>query len=220
MDQYYLSLFTNDTEKRLIDLFSMFIVFQYSEKFYFELVGMVDFFIENKDLDEQIIINAFEKMADVFYSLDIEQIDNLKLLIDGMNNGEIVLSLFKKRSKRRPPRSPYYYIALPGQCRFCGEMIVVDEKVDKRRQWHDDCKALNELIYDRSKMRQTVFHRDHGRCNFCGIIDDRIDGNWDMDHSVPLHKSKGRIETWYPNNLVTLCTSCHRKKTKMENRKD
>ena len=60
-------------------------------------------------------------------------------------------------------------------------------------------------------VRHIVFERDNYRCNECGRA-----GHLECDHVRPLDKGG---DPWDPDNLQTLCRSCHIAKTREENRR-
>lgn len=136
----------------------------------------------------------------------------------------------------RRPEIPYSD-APQGRCRWCGETIVHTRgekrgQPNLRRRWHPDC--VDE--YNRSDPREARRHvrrRDRGICASCGIdtyaLKRRIKGRgshrklrelgfkprkslWELDHRVPLIDGGGHeLE-----NLQTLCTPCHKRKTAEE----
>ena len=59
--------------------------------------------------------------------------------------------------------------------------------------------------------RRAVFERDGWRCVECGKA-----GRLECDHVVPLDRGG---DPWDPDNLQTLCRSCHIAKTREENRR-
>ena len=58
-------------------------------------------------------------------------------------------------------------------------------------------------------VRRSVFERDGWRCRACGRP-----GRFECDHIVPLDRGG---DPWNPDNLQTLCRSCHIAKTRGEN---
>ena len=63
-----------------------------------------------------------------------------------------------------------------------------------------------------SIVRRAVFERDGYRCVACGRA-----GRLECDHVTPLGRGG---DPWDPNNLQTLCRSCHIEKTRGENRRE
>ena len=61
-------------------------------------------------------------------------------------------------------------------------------------------------------VRRAVFERDGWRCVECGKA-----GRLECDHVVPLDRGG---DPWDPDNLQTLCRSCHIEKTRRENRRE
>ena len=55
-----------------------------------------------------------------------------------------------------------------------------------------------------AKLRTHILMRDHFRCKECGQQD-----GLQVDHIVPVYKGGNN----HPNNLATLCRSCHTAKT-------
>ena len=62
-----------------------------------------------------------------------------------------------------------------------------------------------------SAVRRAVFERDGWRCVMCGKA-----GRLECDHVRPLDKGGN---PWDPDNLQSLCRSCHVAKTARENRR-
>lgn len=72
---------------------------------------------------------------------------------------------------------------------------------DRLRRWRKD-RQMSEREW--MELRASVFARDGGRCVECGSTDDLH-----CDHNVEL--SNGG--TNHPDNLITLCRTCHSRKT-------
>ncbi len=129
-----------------------------------------------------------------------------------------------------------------GQCRWCGEAILYDSsskkgQLDRRRRWHPECvDAYNES--DPSEARKRIRRRDRGRCGECELDTYKIRREmrkigrgrareirkrgfkpgksfWELDHIVPLIDGGGHED----DNLQTLCTPCHTRKTAEEARR-
>ena len=93
---------------------------------------------------------------------------------------------------RVPPKPTNYYTEKKGECRFCGFPIK----------------------------------NDQGEINGCGIVQPRKsrvhEEKWHVDHIKPLWEQKGKkfdeidLDYWREDNLQTLCTECHTKKTSAE----
>jgi len=128
-----------------------------------------------------------------------------------------------------------------GQCRWCGEAILYESsakrgQTDRRRRWHPDCvDAYNHS--DPSEARKRIRRRDRGRCKACKIDTYALrremkkigrgrtretrkrgfkprQSFWELDHIVPLIDGGSHDD----ENLQTLCTPCHVKKTAAEAR--
>ncbi len=139
----------------------------------------------------------------------------------------------------RRPEIPFSE-APRGTCRWCGEDIFYLQgphkgKLDRRRRWHPDCVATYEAT-DPREARRHIRKRDRGRCAACeldtyalrrslrgkgmtralrerGFVPRR--SLWELDHILPLVDGGGHeLE-----NLQTLCTPCHKKKTAEEARR-
>jgi 5-methylcytosine-specific restriction endonuclease McrA len=60
--------------------------------------------------------------------------------------------------------------------------------------------------------RYHVMKRDKGVCASCGVKA----SEWQADHIRPLYKSNGELEFFKLSNLQTLCTACHKAKTRAD----
>ncbi len=124
-----------------------------------------------------------------------------------------------------------------GRCRWCGETIAHETgpkkgETNRRRRWHPACLEIYDAS-DPREARSRVRKRDRTVCAAC-----RLDTNalrrevrgrgrarilrekgfvprrslWELDHIVPLIDGGGHeLE-----NLQTLCTPCHKKKSARE----
>jgi 5-methylcytosine-specific restriction endonuclease McrA len=126
-----------------------------------------------------------------------------------------------------------------GECRWCGDPILYASgpkqgELDRRRRWHPACvDAYNRS--DPREARRRVRRRDKGICAACGLdtnaLRRRARGRgraaklrklgfkprkslWELDHVVPLIDGG----THDLENLQTLCTPCHKRKTAEEAR--
>ena len=115
---------------------------------------------------------------------------------------------------RRPPKPKHYYSVSKGYCRYCGEAIIKDGKVNKRANWHKACLSEYKLIYWPRETRRAVWKRDQGVCAKCGHKCTKKD--WDLDHRIPLIEARGEIIYWMLDNCQTLCKICHKEKTSKE----
>lgn len=118
-------------------------------------------------------------------------------------------------SHRNPPKPPHYHNPLPGQCRWCGQLIIKDDgTLNKRANWHKPCVNEYKLIAWPAVTRRAVFRRDKGVCASCGHqCAKKHKDVWHLDHIKPLIESQGNLEAWKLTNLQTLCQKCHHKKT-------
>lgn len=115
---------------------------------------------------------------------------------------------------RLPPKPIHYDNARPGQCRFCGDMIVTPAgKIKTRANWHPYCLEIYKTIYWPAHTRKVVWKRDQGRCAKCDAVSPRKGGGWHMDHVQPLIEAHGDLDYWRLPNLETLCVPCHKAKT-------
>ena len=123
----------------------------------------------------------------------------------------------KKSEKtfRAPPKpQSYYRLKKPGRCRWCGETI----QESKRKRWHEECVQEYRFYHYPGETRRVIRQRDHTVCAVCG----ESDRSWEVDHIRPLYEQKGRLVRdvdltyWSPENLQTLCRSCHREKSSRE----
>ena len=128
---------------------------------------------------------------------------------------------------RVPPKPDAYYTQEKGQCRFCGDIIrnEMGER-NNRRNWHPECIDEYTYIYHPAETRKRIWKRDKGYCAGCGDVFPRKsrhkDLKWHVDHIKPLWEQKGKrfeeidLDYWREDNLQTLCTECHTKKTSRE----
>ena len=67
------------------------------------------------------------------------------------------------------------------------------------------------------RVRKFVIHRDDGKCQHCGVFVGYTPAA-EVDHIVPRsHCEEIGIDPFDPENLQTLCKSCHSKKTWRDN---
>jgi hypothetical protein len=200
-----------------------------SFKFYSRFADMLEFFVENIDTKNswQPMVQVVRMVMDAVYILDVGEVENWQWFTCALykkwptgKTPEKVIKAITQRDHRRPPKPPSYHTAPRGYCRFCGQPILrEDGTINKRMHWHPECAKQYNLIYDLTKQRKAVFARDRGVCHICGTVDERLHGNWDMDHLVPLSESRGRIEAWHLNNIGTKCVACHREKSAEETKR-
>jgi 5-methylcytosine-specific restriction endonuclease McrA len=128
-----------------------------------------------------------------------------------------------------------------GTCRWCGDDILhldgeKQGEVNLRRRWHPSCVDIYNAT-DPREARRRVRKRDRGRCAECKLDTNALRRKiramgrgrtqelcrlgfkprkslWELDHIVPLVDG-GSHDL---DNLQTLCTPCHIKKTAEEAR--
>ncbi len=116
-----------------------------------------------------------------------------------------------KQSHRKPPK-PVSWNCARGTCRFCGEDIVENDKINTRKHWHQACADVWKIMNDPKRARQVVSRRDKYTCQVCGHHDRH--GSFDVDHIKPLFEANGDHSYWQAPNLRLLCKPCHKVKTK------
>lgn len=116
-------------------------------------------------------------------------------------------------SHRIPPKPPSWNCER-GTCRFCGEAIIENGKVNRRKHWHQPCADLWKIMNDPKVAREHVLRRERYTCEGCGVHD-RF-GTFECDHIRPLYEAKGDPTYWQPGNLMLLCVECHKEKTKAD----
>jgi 5-methylcytosine-specific restriction endonuclease McrA len=115
-----------------------------------------------------------------------------------------------KSSHRRPPR-PVHWECSRGTCRFCGEAIIENAKVNTRKHWHPACAKTWRIMNRPADARDAVLKRDRYTCQDCGHADRH--GRFEVDHRKPLFEAHGDPTYWQLPNLVLLCQPCHQRKT-------
>lgn len=194
------------------------------DTFYLHMEGVCNAVLTNSPPSWRVK-RAFKMIMEVIYCLDIDRIPSWKSFTDAIHArwkayGPAIMKIVTKRNHRHPPKSKYYHAVPRGTCRFCGQPILKpDGKSDKRKHWHPSCVTEHKQLTDPSLTRKAVFQRDHGVCCDCGVIDDRLSGEWEADHIVPLIESGGDINAWKLTNLATRCKECHREKSITETRR-
>jgi 5-methylcytosine-specific restriction endonuclease McrA len=85
------------------------------------------------------------------------------------------------------------------------------QHADRQAQWRAQTGLTTKQW---AALRQTIFQRDGYKCRECGASETREDGRTTLncDHVVAV-RNGGSSD---PSNLVTLCCSCHSKKTRRE----
>lgn len=110
----------------------------------------------------------------------------------------------------------------PGICRWCGIVIIGPTGAPNRRKTFCGpiCVTHHLLRSDPSCMRRHVFYRDRGKCAACGFEHKILNGDWELDHRLPLMISLGDPTFWEPENCQILCESpCHKEKSASDRRK-
>jgi 5-methylcytosine-specific restriction endonuclease McrA len=128
-----------------------------------------------------------------------------------------------------------------GICRWCGEEILFDtgEKkgtINRRRRWHQACVDIYNAS-DPREARRRIRKRDRGRCADCRVDTYKVrrelrkigrgrtrairergykpgQSFWELDHIIPLIDGGSHDD----ENLQSLCTPCHTRKTAEEAR--
>ncbi|MFD4905005.1 HNH endonuclease [Kitasatospora purpeofusca] len=94
----------------------------------------------------------------------------------------------------------------------CTSVTVRDGRCDDhqvRRSWDRTSARNASRPGDWSSRRTRVLARDRFRCQRCGSRTEL-----EVDHLVPV----ARGGSWEPDNLWTLCRTCHQVKTYIEDR--
>lgn len=112
------------------------------------------------------------------------------------------------------PPKPASWNCDRGTCRFCGESIIENGKVNGRKHWHQECADLWKIMNNPSEARVAIHKRDNYTCQDCGH-QDRF-GTFEVDHVKPLYEANGDPTYWQPGNLTLLCTECHKSKTRAD----
>ena len=128
-----------------------------------------------------------------------------------------------------------------GTCRWCGEAILMESgdrlgAANLRRRWHSECVDIYNAS-DPREARRRIRRRDRGICAECGLNTYTLRREfrelgrgrtreirkrgfkprkslWELDHRVPLIDGGSHGD----ENLQTLCTPCHTRKTAREAR--
>jgi 5-methylcytosine-specific restriction endonuclease McrA len=128
-----------------------------------------------------------------------------------------------------------------GTCRWCGEAILHSDgekagTINRRRRWHPECVEIYNAS-DPREARRRIRRRDRGICAECRVDTYAVrreikkigrgrtrelrsrgykprQSLWELDHIVPLIDGG----THDDENLQTLCTPCHTRKTAAEAR--
>ena len=114
---------------------------------------------------------------------------------------------------RKPPK-PASYDCARGTCRFCGDDIIEAGKINRRKHWHTACGELWRLMNNPADARDHVLKRDKRTCQGCGAKGRTV--KFEIDHKLPLFEANGDLGYWKPDNLVTLCRTCHVEKTRTD----
>ncbi|MCE5207048.1 MAG: DEAD/DEAH box helicase [Chloroflexi bacterium] len=91
-----------------------------------------------------------------------------------------------------------------------GTWLAIDDKIiDKLREmqlWNDD---RNYYGANWNEQRLKVMNRDGYTCQVCGRTD--TGANLHVHHKIPFKNFTSSLEANNLNNLITLCSNCHRK---------
>jgi 5-methylcytosine-specific restriction endonuclease McrA len=116
-------------------------------------------------------------------------------------------------SHRVPPKPPSWFCDR-GTCRFCGEPIIENGKVNGRKHWHQPCADIWKIMNNPADARTHVTRRENFTCQDCGWH--HPNGQFEVDHVEPLYEANGDPRYWQPGNLALLCVDCHKSKTKQD----
>ena len=139
------------------------------------------------------------------------------------------------RHRRPPLPATFTNKRVPGFCRWCGLEIVEKGKRLTRRSWHPECVTAYFIATSSTAQRRALWERDKGVCRQCGLdtlakaLSERPEWYhahlklgvstskyWQADHVVALINAERDLKFWTLENLQTLCTECHKKKTKQD----
>ena len=135
-------------------------------------------------------------------------------------------------------RCPIPFSSVPkGECRWCGEKIVIDGKQSRRLNWHPECVKTYHLHAFMPVQRHFLTERQDGRCAGCQMTLPRWHVSFHatnythihrakhsvghVDHVIPLWKVRtldpaALVKYFGPGNLQLLCHICHATKTARE----
>src|SRR5690606_4783801 len=89
-----------------------------------------------------------------------------------------------------------------------------NDKVNTRKHWHQPCADLWRIMNNPGEASFAIKRRDNWTCQHCGLHDRTA--AFEVDHRKPLYEANGDHSYWQPPNLVLLCVSCHKEKTKAD----
>lgn len=130
--------------------------------------------------------------------------------------------------KHRKPPLPASMTAkrIPGFCRWCGLEIIERGKRNIRKTWHPECVKVYFITKFSKDQRAALWKRDKGICVSCGLdtcvhLKESVQRErgymtgkyWQADHKIALVNASRDLRMWSMDNLQTLCTECHKKKT-------
>lgn len=118
----------------------------------------------------------------------------------------------KPSTSHRVPPKPASWNCAKGNCRYCGEPIIENDKVNTRKHWHYDCAMIWVVMNNPTEARKHVHKRDNYTCQHCHTHNRY--GAFEVDHIKPLYEANGDPTFWQPDNLTLLCGPCHQTKTR------
>ncbi len=86
-----------------------------------------------------------------------------------------------------------------------------------KRRWRDDHRAEVRLKGrpehrggDWDRIARGIRERDGFRCRSCGVSEESLERQLDVHHVVPFRAFKSADRANNPDNLISLCQSCHK----------
>lgn len=125
--------------------------------------------------------------------------------------------LIEQMNYRILPKPEYFETVPAGTCRWCNKNTGFTPKgKPKTSRWHPECLEEYKFYYWPASTRKVVWERDKGLCSSCGIVCEKYNNGWHLDHIQPLIEAKGNKSFWQLSNMQTLCKLCHKYKTAAE----
>lgn len=113
--------------------------------------------------------------------------------------------------------------------------MKADGSQNLRRTWHPECVKLYFIATTSKGQREALWARDRGVCAVCGrdtlaeakatinaemyryLERNQLNGHrWQADHKLALINADCDPRAFTLDNLQTLCTACHKQKTKRD----